>query len=243
MLRYGSVFCLAIVSCSTGCRSCLKAGCQPGLKPVAGVPLVTIDGIAAAPTTAGISSIAGLGDLEVDQLNPPELRKRHVRPVKATEVIETKHVVRLTVRQQVDTKNYDYRALLGPTFGSTERALGKIVESAPRLYIQSGWGFFWGKYPVAETNWVVAGGQGTEMAVEIESPDLQRVYYPVAKANDCTNCYVTVTCGDKDLGALKDQGTFMIITAGCHAEVKKIADDPAAKAFMKRVTSIADTGR
>lgn len=222
------------MSTSLSVLICVNCGCLGNLTGRTSVLNASLNGVAVpSASVATTNRVALLGDIRVNQ-------RPLVRQLAANDHVQTDQIVRISIEQTVDGKHYDYDVLMGPWPGRDTWAEGELHNSAPTLFLRRGWGFFWGKMPVAETTWVVAGGIGTIMAVEVVDDGHQRVYFPVGNV---THSSVTVDCvSGSGSVKLETPGRFVEITSGCTiSSEQKIEDDAGALEFMSRVTPIAET--
>ncbi|NOS99024.1 MAG: hypothetical protein HOP29_00160 [Phycisphaerales bacterium] len=222
--------------CAAVLAGCLCVNCSCSIDKIGKTtaPVFWLDGVAAtAPAAATTNRLSGLNGVRVNQ-------RSLARRVYAKDDLQTDQIVRLSIEQTVDDIHYDYDVLMGPWAGRDSWAEAELHNSAPTLFLRRGWGFFWGKMPVAETTWVVAGGIGTIMAVEIVSDDRQRIYFPLGNV---AYAKVNVKCVS-GTGAieLKTPGKFVEVSSGCTIGPEKdISADPDATAFITRVTETAGT--
>ncbi len=93
-------------------------------------------------------------------------------------LITSGHVLRLEL---TDLPNTHLKALLGPTFGTTDDLAEGYITTSPQvgLYLHCGWLYLTGVGVYGRTNYVAFGADGSKMAVRIiKTPaTLHRVYF------------------------------------------------------------------
>lgn len=107
----------------------------------------------------------------------------------ASQVIETEHTIKITVRYMEGGTQKEAHALLGPNPGQP-KGKGWFEQSTLTFWLVTGWVYL-SNWPMAETDRVTAGAEGTTMVVQIDG-STHRVYLPWKDAGST----VTVTLKD-----------------------------------------------
>jgi hypothetical protein len=230
MNRTAYILMSCVVVATVGCRG-------PSLIR-SGPPSVLLSGIVAeSKSVPGRFALADFGRSRYD-------RALIVRPVGPHKNFETHQAMKIKIQQQSASAHHDYMVILGADLDplNTEPAAGKLLNSEPRFYLETGWALMSGSAIRLESTWVRGGAEGTTIVVEVVDETMQRVY--LLKEN-IASAYIELTCkdvtGPPDRIDYGENGRYVEIDANCMISAPMDIDgDPVAEPFIDTLKKIAE---
>lgn len=172
----------------------------------------------------------------VDLEEPDGERGGTDAPLDTESWYSTKQYLKVSAKQKVRGRLYNYEAVVGPRSAS-ETSTFRLVGADRGIEISSGWVFAWGVLATVATDWVTAASEGSTIALERVSGTKDRVYF-------LQGLSATVKCGSGAPVYIPTPGYYVELEYGygsttCTPTTPALIAGSAVEPTVNRLSEIA----
>ncbi len=130
---------------------------------------VEITGAVIKESSSGKHTAVDLREIRINE-------KGHTIPIPTNKLIVTPIILEVEMKTFDFAFDQSFTALIGPRAPSNTAEFRVLNSPDLKFYVASGWAFFWGRWPIIRTQYVLIGPESTTIITEKDG-DIDRIFY------------------------------------------------------------------